>query len=82
MISNYTMLYSGFSKESRAQSGVALIIDHKWTFPMTNYSFVSDRIISVRLKTNRGHITIVGLYAPVEGRERKKKQHDSTKTAK
>jgi len=32
-------------------------------------AFVNDRIITVRLKTNRGHITIIGVYAPEEGRE-------------
>ena len=69
MIGNYTMLYSGVSQEIRAQSGVALIIDHKWTSRITSYSFVNDRTISVRLKTNRGHITIIGVYAPEEGRE-------------
>ena len=38
MIGKYSMLYSGVSKETRAQSGVALIIDNKWTSPTTNYS--------------------------------------------
>ena len=67
------MLYSGVSKETRAQSGVASIIDHKWTSRITDYSFVNDRIITVRLKTNRGHITIIGVYAPEEGREEEMK---------
>jgi hypothetical protein len=52
------MLYSGVSQNKRAQSGVALIIDHKWTSRITNYSFVNNRIITVSLKTNRGHVTI------------------------
>jgi len=39
-------------------------------FPrITNYTFVNDCIITVCLKTNRGHITIVGAYTPEEGRE-------------
>jgi len=69
MIGNYTMLYSGVSQKTWAQSGVALIIEHKWTSRITNYSFVNDRIITVCLKTNRGLITIIGVYAPEEGRE-------------
>jgi len=69
MIGNYTMLYSGSSQKTRTQSGVALIREHKWTSRITNYTFVNDRTITVRLKTNRGHITIVGVYAPEEGRE-------------
>jgi hypothetical protein len=53
------MLYSGVFQETRAQSGVALTINHKWTSRITNYSFVNDRITSGRPKNNRGHITII-----------------------
>jgi len=69
LIGNYLILYSGVSQETGAQSGIALITDHKWTSLITNYSFVNNRIITVRLKTNRQHITIIGIYAPEEGRE-------------
>jgi hypothetical protein len=58
MICNYAMLCSGVSQEIRGQSGIALIIDHKWTSLITNYSFVNDRIITVHLKTKRT-ITII-----------------------
>jgi exonuclease III len=72
MIGNYSMVYSGVSPETRAQSGVALIIDHKWISRIVNYSFFNDRI-TVRLKTNRGHTNIIGVYVyvyvPEEGRE-------------
>jgi len=68
MIGNYTMPCCGVSQKTRAQSGVTLI-DHKWTSRITNYSFVNDRIITVHLETNRGHIIIIGVYAPEEGRE-------------
>ena len=47
MAGNYSTLYSGVSQETRAQSGAALIIDHKWTSRITNYSFVNDRIITI-----------------------------------
>jgi len=50
------------------------VIDQKWTSWITNYSFVNDRIITVRLKTNRGHITIIGVYVPEEGREEEKRR--------
>jgi exonuclease III len=69
IIGNYSMLYSEVSQETRVQSGVAFIIDHKWTSRIVNYSFVNDRVITVRLKTNRGHITVTGVYTPEEGRE-------------
>jgi len=70
MIGNYTMLYSGVPQKTWAQPGVALIIDQNWTSRITNYSFVNDHIITVCLKTNRGHITIIGVYDPEEGREK------------
>jgi hypothetical protein len=69
----YIMVYSWVSQDTRAQSGVTLINDHKWSLRITNYSFVSDLITSVRLKTNISHITIRGVYAPEGGREKKKK---------
>jgi len=69
MIDNYLMLHRGISQETGAQSGIPLIRDHKWTSRITNYSFVNERFITVRVKTNRGHITIIGVYAPEEGRE-------------
>lgn len=31
MTGNYSMLYSGVVQEIRAQSGIALIVDHQWT---------------------------------------------------
>ena len=69
MIGTYTMLYSEVTQETRAHSGVALITDHKWTSRITDYSFVNDRIITVHLKTNRGHMTIIGVNALEGGRE-------------
>jgi len=53
----------------RDRSGVALIIQQKWTSRITKYPFLNDHIITVRLKTNKGHITAIGVYASEEGRE-------------
>jgi len=69
MIGNCSMIYSGGFQEIRAQLGVALIIYHKWASRVTNYSFVNDGVITVRFKTNRGHITTIGVYASEESRE-------------
>jgi len=33
-----------------------------------HYKFWNDKIIETRLKTQRGHLTILGVYAPTEGR--------------
>jgi hypothetical protein len=69
MIGNYSMLYSAIPHETRAKSGVVLIRGNKWTSRITKDSFFNDHIIKVCLKTNRAHITIIGVYAPDEGRE-------------
>ena len=40
---------------------ISINIDH--------YTFWNDRVIETRLKTQRGHLTILGVYAPTEGRD-------------
>jgi hypothetical protein len=69
MLGNYTMLYSGATQETRAQSVVAVMLDHKWTSRITDYSFINDRTVTVCLKPNRGHVTIIGVYVPEEDRQ-------------
>ena len=34
-----------------------------------NYKFWNNRVIETRMKTQRGHLTILGVYAPTEGRD-------------
>jgi len=34
-----------------------------------HYTFWNDRLIETRLKTQRGHLTTLGEYAPTEGRD-------------
>jgi hypothetical protein len=34
-----------------------------------HYKFWNDRIIETKLKTQRGHLPILGVYAPTEGRD-------------
>jgi exonuclease III len=64
---NYTVLYSGVNRYNRGQFGVMI---HKSTSIKIEYcKFWNDRIIETRIKINRGHLTIVGVYAPTGGRE-------------
>ena len=67
-IEDYMMLYSGASRNERASKGIALYIHKKWEDRLTNYEFVSDRIITARIRLERGNATIIGVYAPEEGR--------------
>jgi len=34
-----------------------------------HYKFWNNRVVETRLKTQRGHLTILGVYAPTEGRD-------------
>jgi len=63
------MLYSVATQETRTQSDVAVLLDYKWASRITDYSFVNDRIVTVCLKPNRRHVTLIGVYVPEEGRE-------------
>jgi exonuclease III len=43
---------------------------HKSLSKITDhYKYWSDRILEIRCKINRGYLTILGLYAPEEGRQ-------------
>lgn len=68
-LTDYIMYYSGVEQEARASAGVALYIHNKWKNRIQSYCCVNERILIVRLKENRGYITIFAIYAPESGRE-------------
>ena len=43
-----------------------------------HYKFWNDRIIETRLKTQRGHLTILGVYALTEGRDELNEEFNET----
>ncbi|NSM56166.1 RNA-directed DNA polymerase [Wolbachia endosymbiont of Atemnus politus] len=65
---NYIYIYSGVKKEERAKSGVMIFVHKQLRKNIIHYNYWSDRIIEIRLKINRGYLTIIGVYAPEEGR--------------
>jgi len=66
---HYTVIYSGVDRHIRGQSGVMIWIHKSVSNKIDHYKFWNDRIIETRLKTQRGHLTILGVYAPTEGRD-------------
>lgn len=68
-LEDYIMLYSGVPGNKRASSGVAVLLRKEWKTRIHSYNFINDRIINVRIKVHRGYLTIVGIYAPEEGRK-------------
>ena len=66
---DYLLLYSGVPQNKRASSGVAVFLKKSLQNRIHSYNFVNDRIINIRIRTTRGHLTIVGVYAPNEGKK-------------
>jgi exonuclease III len=62
------MVYSGVEQKKRASSGVAILKDQKWKNKIESYIYVNGRILITRLQIERGHLTVIGIYAPEEGR--------------
>ena len=66
---HYTVIYSGADRNTRGQSGVMISIHKSISNKTDHYKFWNDRVIETRLKTQRGHLTILGVYASTEGRD-------------
>jgi hypothetical protein len=52
-----------------AHSEVMLMIHKFLKRNIDNYIYWSDRIIQIKLKLSQGYLTMIGTYAPVEGKE-------------
>jgi len=52
-----------------ASSGVAIAIRKDWKHKIQDYTWISDRIIETRIKVLNRNFTIMGVHAPVEGKE-------------
>ena len=66
---HYTVIYSGVERHIRGQSGVMIWIQKSISNKIDRYKFWNDRVIETRLKTQRWHLAILGVYAPTEGRD-------------
>ena len=71
-IGNYVMIYCRVPANQWASSGVAIAVRKDWKHKIHDYTRISDRIIETRIKVLNRNITIVRVYAPVEG-----KAHDT-----
>ena len=63
------MIYSGVPQNKRAVCGVAVLLDKRWKKKIVSYIFVSERIIIVRLKIERGYLSVFGAYAAENGKK-------------
>jgi len=62
-ISNCTVIYSGVNRYTSGQSAVMIWVHKSISNKIDYYKFWSDRIIETRVKTQRGHLTILRVYA-------------------
>ena len=51
------------------ETGVMVWIHKSISNRIDRYKFWNDRVIKTRLKTRRGNLTVLGVYAATEGRE-------------
>ena len=63
------MIYCGVPANQWASSGLAIAVKKDWKHKIQDYTWISDRIIETRIKVLNRNFTIVGVYAPVEGKE-------------
>jgi len=66
---HYTVNYSGVDRQTRGQSGVMIWIHKSIPNKIYHYKFWNESVRETRLKTQRGHLIILGVYAPTEGRD-------------
>lgn len=66
-IGDYIFLYSGVEREKRAASGVGIMLHKRLKSRILGYSWISDRIITLKFRTGRSHCNIIGVYAPSDG---------------
>jgi exonuclease III len=66
---NYIQIYSRVKAIERAHSGVMLMVNKSLKSNKDSYNYWNDRIIQLRLKLSRGYMTVICIYAPIEGNE-------------
>jgi len=63
------MINCGVPANQCASSGVAIAVRKDWKHKIRDYTWILDRIIEARIKVLNRNFTIVGVHAPVEGKE-------------
>ena len=63
IVGGYVHLYSGVSKDRRAESGVSILIKKKFKKGITNWEAVNENIITVNIKHLGTTITVFCIYA-------------------
>ena len=62
------MIWSGVPQQVRARAGVAIIVHKKWRDKIKGCNWVNKRLLTIDLMTTRGHLEIVSVCAPEQGK--------------
>lgn len=62
-LGNYTHIWSGVPKSSRAKKGVSILIKNKWVKNIVSWEEIDERIIKLNLKLFGIELIIIGVYA-------------------
>jgi hypothetical protein len=75
---NFTVIYSGVNRYTRGQLGVMIWIHKSFRYKIAYYKFLNDRNYRKKTKTHWGHLTVLGVYAPTEGKKQKSEEFYET----
>ena len=64
IVRDYVHLYSGVSKDRRAERGVSILIKKKFKKGITNWEAVNENIITVNINRLGTEIMVLCVYAP------------------
>ena len=68
-LNRFTMIDVGVDQQKQISSRVEILIDQNWKLRVESDTYVSEKILTVRFKTGRNYLALVGLYAPEKGRK-------------
>lgn len=51
-------IYSGIPQNIETACGVAFMTCNTWESKIVNYSYISERTVTIRQKIDRGHLTV------------------------
>lgn len=61
---DYILIYSGLSKDQRAQAGVGMLIHEQLHHPIQNIEYDNEELLQTTMKLDKGILHIISVYAP------------------
>ncbi|XP_030754956.1 craniofacial development protein 2-like [Sitophilus oryzae] len=71
---DYLVIYSGVEKQTRAKEGVAIAVARKYQSNIRDCSYVSSRILVVRMETEDQKLNIVSVYSPEDNKPKQERE--------